>query len=90
LRLNFLLTGTTSYVNRYATFQNREIAMNDDLTALLEAARDAKTTPEHREEQRRTFAFGNTHFENSRITREMVDRQADELAKERERRERKA
>jgi hypothetical protein len=64
--------------------------MNDDLTALLEAARDAKTTPEHREEQRRTFAFGNTHFENSRITREMVDRQADELAKERERRERKA
>lgn len=56
--------------------------MNDDLTALLEAARTAETSPEHKEEQRRTFAYGNTHFENDRITREMVDRQAERLAAE--------
>jgi hypothetical protein len=56
--------------------------MNDELAALLKAARTAETTPEHREEQRRTFAYGNTAFENSRITREMVDRQADKLARE--------
>lgn len=29
--------------------------------------------------QRRSFAYGNTHFENETITREMVDRIADEM-----------
>ena len=58
--------------------------MNDELTALLDAARNAEPTPAHREEQRRTFAYGNTAFENRRITREMVDKQADKLANERE------
>ena len=31
---------------------------------LLEAAKTAKPTPEHREQQRRSFVYGNTHFEN--------------------------
>jgi len=29
-------------------------------------------TPEQLREQRRSFAYGNTHIENDRITREMV------------------
>ncbi len=56
--------------------------MTKALKALLEAAKTAQTTPEHREQQRRSFAYGNTAFENSRITREMVDRQAEKLARE--------
>ena len=56
--------------------------MSEDLAALLKAAKGAETTPEHREEQRRTFVFGNTAFENDRITREMVDREAEKLARE--------
>jgi hypothetical protein len=32
-----------------------------------------------REEQRRTFAYGNTHIENQYITREIVDEQAESL-----------
>jgi hypothetical protein len=56
--------------------------MADALKSLLETARKAQTTPEQREQQRRSFAFGNTAFENSLITRAMVDRQADELARE--------
>ncbi|GJD34406.1 hypothetical protein [Methylobacterium aerolatum] len=56
--------------------------MTDALTQLLEAARRAQPSPQHREAQRRSFAYGNTHFENGLITREMVDRQADKLAKE--------
>ena len=55
--------------------------MRVELAALLEAARGVEITPEHREEQRRTFAYGNTHFENSLITREMIDEQADQLAR---------
>jgi hypothetical protein len=55
--------------------------MTDDLKKLLEAAKTAKPTPEHREQQRRSFVYGNTHFENELITREMVDREAEKLAK---------
>jgi hypothetical protein len=56
--------------------------MTDALKKLLEAAKTAKPTPEHREQQRRSFVYGNTHFENELITREMVDREAEELAKD--------
>ena len=56
--------------------------MTNALKALLEAAKTAKITPEHREQQRRSFAYGNTAFENRRITREMVDKQAEKLARE--------
>jgi hypothetical protein len=54
--------------------------MTEELKVLIEVAKRVTTTPEHREEQRRSFAYGNTAFENPRITREMVDRQAEKLA----------
>jgi hypothetical protein len=63
--------------------------MTDALESLLEAARKAHPTPEQREKQRRSFAFGNTAFDNSLITRDMVDRQADALAREADERGRK-
>jgi hypothetical protein len=56
--------------------------MTDALGKLLEAAKTAKQTPEQREQQRRSFVYGNTHFENELITREMVDREAEKLAKD--------
>ena len=56
--------------------------MTDALKKLLEAAKTANPTPEHREQQRRSFVYGNTHFENVLITREMVDREAEKLAKD--------
>lgn len=58
--------------------------MTDALKQLLKAAQKALPSQEHREEQRRSFAYGNTHFENRLITREMVNQQADKLAKERD------
>jgi hypothetical protein len=60
----------------------KERAMTDALKNLLEAAKKIEPTAEQRESQRRSFAFGNTAFENELITREMVDRQAEELARE--------
>ena len=56
--------------------------MNDILKKLLEAAKTAKPSPEHREQQRRSFVYGNTAFENRLITREMVDQEAEKLARE--------
>lgn len=60
----------------------KEAAVTDDLNKLLEVAKRFTPTPEHREEQRRSFAYGNTSFENSMITREMIDEQADRIASE--------
>ena len=51
-----------------------------DLAKLLLAARRHPMTLEQREAQRRSFAFGNASIENPRITRELVDRVADEMA----------
>jgi len=56
--------------------------MTRALNALIEAAKKLKPSPEHREEQRRSFVYGNTAYENELITREMVDRQAEKLAKD--------
>lgn len=56
--------------------------MSEALSALLEAARLYTPSKEEREEQRRSFAYGNTAFENSLITRQMVDEEAEKLAAE--------
>jgi hypothetical protein len=46
--------------------------MTKDLQELVERARKIEMTPEQVGEQRRSFAYGNTHIENERITRQMV------------------
>ncbi len=56
--------------------------MTNRLQELLEEARKNVLTPQEKEEQRRSFAYGNTKIENSRITREMVDQEAESLKKE--------
>lgn len=56
--------------------------MTNDLQRLIEAAKQLRPSEEHREQQRRSFAFGNTSFENSRITRDMVNEQAEKLARQ--------
>ena len=53
--------------------------MPRELEILLAAAQGRNATPDEQEAQRRSFAFGNTHFENERITKETVDRAAEEL-----------
>jgi hypothetical protein len=55
--------------------------MSPSLSALIEAAKKVRATPEQREAQRRSFAYGNTAFENDLITREMIAEQAEKLAK---------
>jgi len=52
----------------------------DELARLMDLAKKATVTPEQREAQRQSFAYGNTHFENDAITRETVARAAEELA----------
>jgi hypothetical protein len=53
--------------------------MEHNISRLIEMARAVPVSAEDREEQRRSFVFGNTAFENSAITRETVDRAAERL-----------
>ncbi len=53
--------------------------MSNELKELLAAAKKAELTSEEKEAQRRSFAYGNTKIENDRITRELVDREAERL-----------
>jgi hypothetical protein len=58
--------------------------MTKSLEMLIEAARSAVPSAQQQEEQRRSFAYGNTAFENSLITRQMIDEQAEAIARERD------
>lgn len=53
--------------------------MTDKLAALIEMSRSVRMTPSESEEQRRSFAYGNTKIENDRITREMINDRAEAL-----------
>ena len=46
--------------------------MTKNLEELVVRARKITMTPAQLREQRRSFAYGNTHIENERITPEMV------------------
>lgn len=56
--------------------------MTHTIEQLMAAARAAQPTPAEREEMRRSFAYGNTAIENEHITREMIDREAEKLDRE--------
>ena len=59
--------------------------MADKLATLIEMARSVRMTSTESEEQRRSFAYGNTKIENDRITREMVNERAEALKRSDER-----
>lgn len=50
-----------------------------DLAYLIEKAKKITMSSQQIVEQRRSFAYGNTAFENPRITRSMVDEEAQKL-----------
>ena len=56
--------------------------MAKNLEALLKAAKKVKMTSAEYEQQRRSFAYGNTNIENGRITKEMIDKAARLLEEE--------
>ncbi len=54
--------------------------MSNELKELLAAAKNTDLTSEEKEAQRRSFAYGNTKIENDRITRDLVDQEAERLS----------
>ncbi|MCL4841167.1 MAG: hypothetical protein KJZ79_04980 [Bryobacteraceae bacterium] len=54
--------------------------MSDKLLFLIEEARRYQMTSDEREEQVRSFAFGNTHLENASITMDDINDAFGEMA----------
>ena len=52
---------------------NWETKMTKELEELIERSRKIEMTPDQAAAQRRSFAYGNTHIENERITRELIE-----------------
>lgn len=52
------------------------------LDALLDEARSEEMTAEEMERQRRSFAYGNSKFENERISRQSIETEAERLTTE--------
>ena len=61
--------------------------MTNKLKELLEAAKNISLSDADAEEQRRSFAYGNAHLENSRVTRKTINLAAEKLAKEHEKKD---
>ena len=55
---------------------------NASLDRLLAAVKAVKPTRDEDEQQRRSFAYGNTKIENDRISREIVDEAAKKVEAE--------
>ncbi len=54
--------------------------LNEQLAYLLQEAKKVEMSPEEIAEQRMSFAFGNSAFENPDITKEIVASEARKLA----------
>jgi hypothetical protein len=52
-----------------------------DLSSLLEQAKKIQMSATDKEEQRRSFAYGNANIENERVTKETVNIEAEKLGK---------
>jgi hypothetical protein len=53
--------------------------MTNSLSQLIEMAKAVTVSARDREEQRRSFVYGNTAMENASVTRELVNEQAEAL-----------
>jgi hypothetical protein len=53
--------------------------MKTNLEELVALAKAAPFTQDDKEAQRRSFAYGNVKIENNKVTREMVDREAERV-----------
>ncbi len=57
--------------------------MSEQLQKLIDASRGLQMSAAEKEQQRRSFAYGNAHIENTRVTKEMVAAAAEKIDKAR-------
>lgn len=77
---SFTATRLTCRADRQM-LNEKEAIMSEDLQKLIDASRGRPMSDAEKEAQRRSFAYGNAHIENERVTREMVDEAAEKIGK---------
>lgn len=55
---------------------------NADISILVEKAKRITMSPGEREQQRRSFAFGNANIENEAVTKDVIEQVADRMLEE--------
>jgi hypothetical protein len=75
--------GVRTAGSKVTLFKSWEVALEIQVLRCGESFRQVRLLPRDadREAQRRSFAYGNTHIENERITRATIDQAAEALAK---------
>jgi hypothetical protein len=81
LRQRKMVERLTSSCERAENSALEKPIMSEELQKLIDAAKKVEMTAAQLEEQRRSFAFGNANIENSRVTRETVDKAAELLSR---------
>jgi hypothetical protein len=56
-----------------------EAVVSEEIEKLIELSRSVNLSLTQKEEQRRSFAYGNVSIENGRVTKEMIAREAEAL-----------
>lgn len=59
------------------------MSANTSISKLVELAKTVRMDEEQKEEQRRSFVFGNVAIEDKDVTREQVNQQAEVMASRR-------
>lgn len=62
-------------------YLKEDVIVSEHLQKLIDASRGRTMSDAEKEAQRRSFAYGNAHIENDRVTRKMVDDAADKIGK---------
>ncbi|MGC2694558.1 MAG: hypothetical protein WA738_02090 [Candidatus Angelobacter sp.] len=54
----------------------------NEITILLERAKRITMSPVEREQQRRSFAYGNANIENEAVTKDVIEEVANRMVRE--------
>ena len=57
-------------------------ATKAEITILLEKVRRITMSPGEREQQRRSFAYGNANIENESVTKDVIEEVAERMARD--------
>jgi hypothetical protein len=58
------------------------VVTTHEITILLERARRITMSPGEREQQRRSFAYGNANIENEAVTKDVIEEVANRMVRE--------
>ncbi len=58
-----------------------ETRMTDKLNDLIKKAAKIRMSDDDKEAQRQSFAYGNAHIENDRVTRDMIEAAAKRISR---------